>query len=43
MALAGGFLSKSQIATEEKFPMRLCYCDNCYSLQIADVIEKNKI
>ena len=43
MALAGGFLSASQIHKEEKFPMRLSFCEHCYTLQISDVIDKKKI
>ena len=43
MALAGGFLSESQIHKEEKFPMRLSFCEDCYALQISDVIDKKKI
>lgn len=43
MALAGGFLLKKEIHTEKKFRMRLCFCKTCYSLQITDIVDKNKI
>ena len=43
MALAGGFLLKKDIHNEKKIRMRLCFCKTCYSLQITDIVDKNKI
>ena len=43
MALAGGFLLEKDIPSEKKFQMRLSFCNNCYSLQITDIIDKNKM
>ena len=36
VALAGGFLKPEQFAEEKKYPLRLCYCESCYALQLAD-------
>ena len=43
MALAGSFIKKEQIVNEKKYPMRLGYCENCFTLQISDVINKKEI
>ena len=39
MALAGGFLTKDNISSEIKYPMRLGYCKNCFSVQIMETID----
>ena len=36
VALAGGFLKLDQIANEQKFTLRIQFCQNCYALQIVD-------
>lgn len=38
-AHAGGFLTKDQFAGEKKYPLRLFFCEECYAVQVADVIE----
>jgi methylation protein EvaC len=38
VALAGGFLKPEQFAAERKFPLRLCFCRDCYALQVVDKI-----
>jgi methylation protein EvaC len=34
VALAGGFLTKAQFANEQKFPLQVAFCSDCYLLQI---------
>lgn len=36
VALAGGFLKPEQFSTEGKWPLRLCYCESCHAVQLAD-------
>lgn len=38
VALAGAFLKADQFAEEKKYPLRLCFCNNCYLLQVVDVV-----
>ncbi len=38
MALAGGFLTEAQVAEEQKYPMRLFFCEDCYGIQIPDIV-----
>lgn len=38
VALAGGFLRKDQFESENKYPLRLCFCSNCFAVQIMDVV-----
>ena len=42
-ALAGGFLSKDQFSSEKFYPMRLCFCSNCFAVQIIDQIEPDEL
>jgi len=39
VALAGGFLKPKDFSNERKFPMRLCFCHNCFAVQVVDIIE----
>jgi len=39
VALAGGFLKPEQFKDEKKYPLRLCYCESCHSVQIADKVD----
>lgn len=39
LALAGGFLKPEQFEAERKYPLRLCFCESCYSVQLADRVE----
>jgi SAM-dependent methyltransferase len=39
VALAGGFLKKNSFDQEKKYPLRLGYCESCYSVQIADRVK----
>lgn len=39
VALAGGFLKKADFASEPKFPLRLFFCENCYAVQVVDVVD----
>lgn len=39
VGLAGGFLTEKDIASEQKFPMRFCYCSSCNAVQVIDVID----
>ena len=35
-ALAGGFLKREQFAAEQRYPLRLMFCEDCFAVQIAD-------
>jgi methylation protein EvaC len=39
VALAGGFLKPKDFTDEQKFPMRVCFCNDCFSVQVVDIIE----
>ena len=39
VALAGGFLKRKDFSNEKKFPMRVCFCENCFAVQVVDIIE----
>ncbi|MDC1454256.1 class I SAM-dependent methyltransferase [Pelagibacteraceae bacterium] len=39
VALAGAFLKTKEFDNEQKYPMRLCFCKNCYAVQVVDKIE----
>lgn len=39
VALAGGFLKPEHFKEEKKYPLRLCFCESCYSVQLADRVE----
>jgi SAM-dependent methyltransferase len=39
VALAGGFLKQSDFANERKFPLRICFCPDCYAVQVAEKID----
>ncbi len=38
VALAGGFLRPEEFTQEQLYRLRLCFCRDCYLLQIADVV-----
>ena len=38
VALAGAFLKKKKFDNEKKYPMRLCFCKDCFAVQIIDII-----
>ncbi len=39
VALAGGFLKPEEFAEEERFPMRLYFCRDCFAVQLIDVVD----
>lgn len=39
VALAGGFLKPERFATERKFPLRICFCPQCFAVQVAEKID----
>lgn len=39
MALAGGFLKKDDFASEPSFPLRLFFCEECYAVQVVDIVD----
>lgn len=41
VALAGAFLRPEQFADEMTFPLRLHFCEDCYGVQVTDVIPAN--
>lgn len=38
-ALAGAFLKSKDFKKEKKFPMRLYFCNNCFTVQIVDILD----
>jgi len=38
VALADSFLYEEEIASEQKFPLNLCICTNCFHVQIDEII-----
>jgi SAM-dependent methyltransferase len=38
VALAGGFLKPEDFKDEQKFPMRVCFCNDCFAVQVVDII-----
>lgn len=38
VGLAGAFLTRQQFATEKTFPMRLHFCEDCYAVQVTDIV-----
>ena len=39
MAIAGAFLKEVDFADEKKYPLRVCFCPDCYAVQVADKID----
>ncbi len=39
VALAGGFLKKDDFASEPRFPLRLFFCEECFAVQVVDVVD----
>ena len=38
VALAGGFLKQDQLSDENKYPLRVCFCNDCFSVQVVDKV-----
>ena len=38
VALAGGFLTSDQFENEQKYPLRLFFCDDCCAVQVVDKV-----
>jgi len=38
VALAGGFLKREQFGDEQKYPLRLFFCGDCYAVQVVDKV-----
>lgn len=38
VALAGGFLKETQFDIEQKYPLRVYFCENCFAVQVVDKI-----
>lgn len=39
VALAGGFLKKTQLSSEKKYPLAVVFCRDCYAVQVGDHID----
>lgn len=39
VALAGAFLKKEEISRENKYPLTIVFCENCYAVQVRDHID----
>ena len=43
VALAGGFLKPGQFDAEPFFPLRVFFCNDCYAVQVVDVVDAEKL
>lgn len=43
VALAGAFLKSENIKNEKKFPMRVCFCNECFAVQVVDIISPDTL
>jgi SAM-dependent methyltransferase len=43
VALAGAFLKPEQFAAEQRYPLELCLCHNCFLLQVVNVVPKDTL
>lgn len=41
MPLAGNFLNKDQIGTESSYPLDICFCKTCTSVQVTEMIPRD--
>jgi len=41
MPLAGNFLNKEEIGKEESYPLDVCFCKNCTSVQVVEMIPRD--
>ena len=39
VALAGAFVKAKQFDEEKKYPMRFCFCKECFAVQVVDIIK----
>jgi methylation protein EvaC len=39
VALAGGFVKPEQFADEPRFPLRVFFCNDCYAVQVVDIVD----
>jgi SAM-dependent methyltransferase len=39
VALAGGFIKPEGFADEPRFPLRVFFCNDCYAVQVVDVVD----
>ena len=39
VALAGAFIKNKEFNNEKKYQMRLCFCKECFAVQIVDIID----
>ena len=39
VALAGAFIKNKKFNEEKKYPMRVCFCKDCFAVQVVDIIE----
>ena len=43
VALAGAFLDYYETINEKKYPLNICFCQQCYMLQVVDIVKPEKI
>jgi len=41
VALAGAFLKPEHFDKEEKFPLQVCFCNDCYAVQVVNIIRED--
>jgi methylation protein EvaC len=39
VALAGGFLKEEDFAREPRFPLKVCFCDECFAVQVIEKVD----
>jgi SAM-dependent methyltransferase len=39
VALAGGFLKKEGVSTEVRYPLSVCFCEDCYAVQVPQKVD----
>lgn len=43
VALAGGFLKKEQFKAEQKFPLKVYFCNDCYAVQVVNKVPPDQL
>ena len=43
VALAGAFLTEAQFAAEQRYPLRVYFCHDCYAVQVTDKVSEQTL
>ena len=41
VALAGGFLKETEVGYEEKYPLKVLFCEDCFAVQVEEHVDPN--